>query len=145
MSVLERQLALLESGLEGASEGGWRDRRKVKQVKKRRLEIAADEKLEAETVREKRKARNIRLLSSSDKDTVTQSILLERLSKSRPVIDVHDAEKTMEMSSIFNFDDDDAMVEKPELDSVDEEDSILDASDSDSDGPIKMFRFPDEA
>ena len=148
MSVLERQLALLEAdlGASGSGTGSWRDRRTAKHVKKRRLEIAAEEQRLAEADRSARKARNLERLTKERPES-RKLRAFERLQKEqRPVVDASEAEAQLEEPTLFNFEDDE-LVEKEELQSVEEENSGFgeDAdSDSDSDGEVKIFRFPEE-
>lgn len=147
MSVLQQQLALLEADLENGSGavGGWKDRKRQKQLRKRRVELVEEAVEDEEAERERRKRLNVQKLVK-EKVPKQKKSAFEKLKPSRAVIDVETAEKQMELSTLFNFEDDE-MVEKPEIESVDEDDnaamSDLEMDSSSSDAEVKIFRFPD--
>ena len=144
MSVLQQQLELLESELSS----NWKDStRQAKRKKRRRLQEQAQLEQAEREAREARRSRNVRALQAeASKSDRRKAKTFEALSKPRIAVDVNDAERKMEVSSLFDFGDDDEMVEKPELESIDEDAELMAELEQESSGEeVKIFRFAETA
>jgi hypothetical protein len=113
--------------------------------KRRRLEQAQARLEEEERLRAERRERNVKVLAREDEESARRKKrAFEALQKKAPVkVDLQNAEAGMEKTSLFDFGEDDELIEKEELRPV-ESDDDSDGSD-DSGGEVKIFRFPDVA
>jgi hypothetical protein len=113
--------------------------------KRRRLEQAQARLEGEERLRIERRERNVKVLAKEDDDSSRRKKrAFEGLQKKAPVkVDLMDAEAGMEKTSLFDFGEDDELVEKEALRPVESDDEMGDSDDSG--GEVKIFRFPDAA
>jgi hypothetical protein len=147
MSVLEMQLALLEEDLSSRKPSSTSQAKGDR--KRRRLEAALEKEEKERKERLDRREKNIRLLSSesgveASKADRKKKQAFEAIQKKKIVkVNLEEAETTLEKTSLFDFGEDEEFLEKKELEPVEMSDEDVDSDDSD--GPVKIFRFPDIA
>ncbi len=113
--------------------------------KRRRLEQAQARLEEQERLWVERRERNVKVLAKEDEESARRKKrAFESLQKKAPAkVDLQDAEAGMEKTSLFDFGEDDELIEKEELRPVESDDDS--GSSGDSAGEVKIFRFPDVA
>ncbi len=159
-SILQQQLALLEQDTTTWKSKRAKARRsrllcltcshlslQVDQ-KRRRLERAQERMAEEERERASRREHNVKAMASElqadDSANRNKKRAFAALQKKTPApVNVAEAEAGMERTSLFDFGDDDELVEKEALRPVESDDEGDDSESSA--GEVKIFRFPDGA
>merc|ERR1711879_341646 len=111
MSVLQSQLLLLENDLEEKAVS-WKKKRS-KNLRKRRLQEAAEMQQEEQESRVARREKNVKSLTHEMQNPLKRKQdVLTRISAPKEGVDVRKAEEKVQQSSLFDFISDDEMEEK---------------------------------